>query len=121
MSASYDIDTLVKLLKAYKIRYANESDIQRGIATILDKHSLKHTREHQLDSGSRLDFLTSDGVAIEVKVDGSNANVIRQLHRYAGFKEVTGVVLFTTRSRHTQNLPDTMQGKPVRAVVLSPF
>lgn len=118
---SYDLDSVAGVLKQYRFKYASEKDLQRGIEEVLVKHGVPYQREVALGPGSYLDFLVGDGVGIEVKVDGSNSNVFRQLHRYAEFPQVKSLILYTTRTRHKAGLPPTMRDKPVRAIVLSAF
>jgi hypothetical protein len=42
--------------------------------------------------------------------------VLRQLLRYAGAEQVTGLVLVTARLRLARGLPDMLRGKPLRTV-----
>lgn len=79
---------------------ANELELHEGIAAVLARAGIGFVREVRLDARSRVDFLTDDGVAIEVKVDGSAEDVGRQLERYAQHERVTGVVLASSRSKH---------------------
>lgn len=103
--------------------YANEYDLQAAIARALEQGGHLATREVRLDSGNRLDILVyaaewaGPRVAIEVKVDGSRLDVIRQLHRYASEVAVDAILLVTTRTRHNR-LPEHIHGKPVQLVTL---
>lgn len=117
----HDLLFVEGVFKQYRFKYASEKDLQQGIETVLVKHGIPCAREVRLAPGSHLDFLVGDGVGIEVKVDGSNSNVFRQLHRYAEFTQVKSLILYTTRTRHKAGLPLTMRDKPVRAIVLSAF
>ena len=62
----------------------------------------------------RIDFLLG-GVGIEVKVDGSTAQILRQLRRYASSPQIEHLVLVTNRARH-RSLPAVIGGKPLRVV-----
>lgn len=81
---------------------------------MLSQAGIEHRREVFLTPKDRPDFMV-EGVAIELKVDGSAPEVTRQLMRYVQHPYVTGVVLVTTRQRH-MCMPPTMQGKPVRCL-----
>ena len=96
-----------------------ESDMQRAIATKLESASVNFEREHRFNARDRVDFyLPDEGIAIECKVSGGGAAVIRQLDRYAQQEGVRGVILVTTKMQHRAVLPPTLQEKPLRAVVL---
>jgi len=86
------------------------------------------TREQPLTTeGCRADIYIQDpdipagarrsGVVIEVKVNGSFADVERQLARYAACPEVGAIILATTRSKH-HGIPFDLYGKPTRLVSL---
>ncbi len=59
----------------------------------------------------------SAGIGVEVKTQGALNAVIRQLHRYAHYPEVTELVLLTTRRRHGQ-VPRELNGKRVHVIFL---
>ncbi len=73
-------------------------------------------REHRLSASDRPDFFI-DGVAIEVKVVGSVPVVTRQLQRYARHESVSDVLLVTAKRAHMQ-CEGSLQGKPVKVVVI---
>lgn len=54
----------------------------------------------RLDEAGRIDFLTADGVGLELKVKGSATDVLRQLERYAHAPHVSALLLVTTRAQH---------------------
>lgn len=58
--------------------------------------------------------------AIEVKVTGSPAAVLRQLYRYAADEQVEALLLVTTRSAH-RDLAGIVLGKPLRVLYVSPL
>ena len=64
----------------------------------------------------RIDFVV-DRVGIECKVDGSVADVTRQLERYALWGELDELVVVTTKGKHL-NLPRMLNGKPVRVHIV---
>lgn len=97
---------------------AREEQLQDAIEDVLRKEGIGYVREAGLGSAGRVDFLV-EGVAVEVKIKGGSGDVLRQLYRYAGREEVTGILLITTKVSHVRGLPETMRGKPVWAVVVS--
>lgn len=101
-------------LRASEFHFNDELDLQNGIAKLLDSLGVGYLREAQIGSGreSRVDFLIFR-VALEVKVGGSTADVIRQLSRYAGADSVDELILVTSRLRHRMQLPGSINGKPL--------
>jgi len=110
------LDAITETLTSMRCSFTAERGLQDGIERALLAAGIAATREAPLTKRDRVDFLAGD-IAIEVKVDGSLADVTRQLHRYAACPEVSALVLVTTRGAHTR-LPDTLGGKPVRVVHL---
>lgn len=96
--------------------YRDEYDLQTAIA---DRLGDTIVREHDLSDGrSRVDLWhPTAGIAIEVKINSTRADVIRQLIRYAHCPEVAGIILITTRARH-HHLPAELNGKPTRLLTL---
>jgi len=87
------------------------------VAAALDAASLPHQREAKLGPGSRVDFLTCGGVAVEVKRGRPRrGDLMRQLEKYASHDAVGAVVLVLERS---SALPDEIRGKPVRVISLN--
>jgi hypothetical protein len=118
------IDRLTDLLRSHRFLVSEERALQDAIELLLaaaaDDLMLLPTRETILAPGERIDFTVFHGfrrkiIGIEVKVDGSKADVARQLMRYVPY--VDGLVLVTTRARHV-GLPATLGGKPLRVVRL---
>ncbi len=112
------VDDIVSVLSKLRFRFVHEGDLQMGIAEVLERNKWEWQPEVRLDRKNRLDFLV-DGVCIEVKVDGSLADLTRQLYRYAAFAEIRAFVVVTTRSSHLR-LPCDVLGKPVKVVHLMP-
>ena len=97
----------------------NEAQLQDALQTLL-KASYSHVRrEHRLTETDRIDFLV-ERTGIEVKIQGSLTQVMRQLRRYADSDDVDDLVLVTTRALHRQ-LPHTLGGKPLTVIWLPPF
>ena len=112
-----DVAAIVAAVRAVRFRYSNEDDLQRGIAEALRRAGIAFEREAELGDAGRIDFLATDGVAVEAKIQGSPAEVARQVVRYAGSPLVRAVVLVTGR-RSLGRLPAEILGKPVAVVEL---
>jgi len=109
------VDTLSALVPSYRDEY----DLQTALAGALEQAGIRLEREHRLSDGeSRVDmWVARQGIAIEVKIKGTAAQVIRQVSRYARCREVNTVVLVTTRASH-HRVPRDLHGKPVVLVSL---
>lgn len=92
--------------------------LQRKIADILTSKGISYEKEYVLGPRNRVDFLTEDGVAIEVKKGKPNrTNLIIQVNRYAQFEEVKSVVIVVETSiRDPIHITDN--GKPCAIIGL---
>lgn len=107
---------LREVLGAYRYSFSSELQLQDGIAQVLALRGIPFDREVPLSPKDRPDFMV-DGIAVEVKVDGSTSEVTRQVHRYAQLKAVEAVLLVTSRLCH-DNLPSSINRKPVAVLAL---
>lgn len=96
-------------LRSFSFSWANEADLQRGIALALDRRGIAYQREHELGDAGRVDFFLA-GLALEVKAQGSRFAVIRQLHRYAEHTDVDAILLVTPSLK--LDVPPALCGKP---------
>jgi len=97
---------------------ANEADLQLEIGHVLSEVGHKYLREHRFNDQSRIDFyLPEHKIGIEVKVAGNVNSVMRQIHRYNACDPVDGVILITSRAKHT-SIPKELSHKPVRVVFI---
>jgi len=97
---------------------AIESDLQFEVGIVLGKLKHKFLREHVLNARSRIDFyLPEHKIGIEVKVAGGANEVMRQIHRYNACDPIDGVILITSRTKHTAT-PEELNRKPVRVVFI---
>lgn len=95
----------------------DEYALQRHLAECLSK-TYPCEREYAIPEG-RLDiYVPSKRVAIEVKIDGSVAELTRQIHRYAGSDQIGAILVVTTRSSHRVLAQQRMNGKPVAVLYL---
>jgi hypothetical protein len=104
-------------LLAHRFRLTRELDLQLGIAEVLSRVGVAFEREVRLGDAGTIDFLAAGGLGIEVKIDGSLADVTRQVHRYAQRPEIVSLMLVTTMMRH-RALPASFADKPIRVVHL---
>lgn len=72
---------LARTLGAYLYRYSSEVKLHEAMAEVLTKAGASFKREHILDARNRADFWL-DGLVIEVKVDGTLSEALRQVDRY---------------------------------------
>ena len=102
---------VLKALSSLRINpVIEEFDLQNKIATALAADGISFIREYRLGPRSRVDFLTGDGIAIEVKKGKPNkSQVIQQLERYTAFEEVEGIILVIERNL---DIPKELNGKP---------
>lgn len=105
-------DVVLQALSRYRINAETEATFQAGVERVLVAEGISYLREVQIGKRDRIDFLAVGGVGIELKTQGSESEVLRQLLRYAGCKQVKSLVLCTTRAAHMQ-LPRMLLGKPL--------
>jgi hypothetical protein len=110
-------ERLREVLGSYRYNHANERDLQDGIAQVLATRGIRFDREVVLGPKDRPDFMV-DGIAVEVKVDGSPAVILRQLARYASQKGVRAILLVTRKEQHAHRFPETVGGKPLDVLTL---
>ncbi len=110
-------ERLREVLGAYRYSFANERDLQDGIAQALFQRGIRFDREVVLGPKDRPDFMV-DGTAVEVKVDGSPAVILRQLARYAALPKVTALLLVTRKEQHARRFPSEVGGKPLHVLTL---
>lgn len=106
---------LTKQLLAVRFNFVSELDLQDGIEQVLRRHKWTYSREFQLDSHNRIDFLLHNGLGVEVKLDPSLSAVTRQLFRYAAQPGINGLMLVTSQLR-LNRLPPTIKDKPIHVV-----
>jgi hypothetical protein len=99
-------------LQGNAARVQNESELAEIVARVFTEAGLPFEREVRLNERDRIDMLGHGGVGIEFKIDGSAANLIRQLDRYASCAEISSLLVVTTR-RRLASLPNSLREKPV--------
>jgi hypothetical protein len=114
-----DTLALCQKLQSTKFNFSNEIELHLGIAQLLDSLLIHYQTEVIMTPEDRIDFLIGK-TGIEVKVDGSTAEVTRQLWRYAQQEAIAEIILVTTRSKH-RTIAGPINGKPVYIVHLLTF
>lgn len=109
--------TIANLLSRYKFNYHNEIQLQDGIEKIFLLHKMPYKRELHISRKERPDFLLSDGIAIEVKVQGSRSQFLRQASRYLLDPKITELILVGT-PHWMHSIPNELHNKPIHTVRL---
>lgn len=110
-------EEVIKALQNLRVNVVMvEYDLQYEISKHLSENGISFQKEYKLGKGSRIDFLTESGVAIEVKKGKPNkASVIRQLEKYAEFEEVKSIILIVETSL---TIPEELNDKPCVSIGL---
>ena len=102
---------LAALIGRHRYRYQSEEVLQAGIAEVFDTAGIQYERELYLNSRDRLDFRVG-GTAIEVKIKGSQMQLVRQIARYVEHPDVAAVLVVGTPA-WVNLIPGELHGKPV--------
>lgn len=108
------LETLHMALAGHAVTTDNEAELSDAVRRLLDARGIRYETEVRLDARDRLDFLVGT-VAIELKVKGSLAALLRQLDRYARHERIDSLLVATTLRRLTY-LPAALHGKRIEAV-----
>lgn len=113
------MDEVIAALQALRIgKIFEEYDLQDKIAGIFDTAGIGYEKERKLGAGSRVDFLTQSGVAVEVKKGKPNrTRLAEQINRYAEYQDVKAVVIVVETSLRLP-ITRTDNGKPCAVVGL---
>ena len=111
------IERIVVALRRVRISAAmEESEIHALVAAALEASGVEYAHERVIAPRCRADFLCG-GVAIEIKKGRAPKKaLVSQLGRYLESEMVEGIILL---SPYSVDLPETLRGKPVKAVSLS--
>lgn len=103
-------------LAKYSFVAHDERDLYPSLEACLTAAGLTYVRERVLTPKSRVDFyFPGTNLAMEVKVQGTPATILRQITRYCEVSEV-GLLLLVTTVGKLSRVPETIAGKPVRAI-----
>lgn len=111
------VDQITQALSSYRYLGVDEYAIQDGIAAALSAAGIVFEREKRLGPHERLDFAVAT-IAIEVKIRGSRADLIRQLARYARHEDVEQIILASTSRVLLAGAPELIHQIPVTGVLL---
>lgn len=103
-----------ELLIKTRMDVATEKTLQNDIETAFKQRGIPYERELPLSPTDIPDFMV-EGLAIEVKIGGTNMPVYRQCERYCTYDQVKGIMLVTTKPF---NLPEYIKEKPAYVVKL---
>lgn len=111
---------IAELIGRGRYDLTSESMCQRDIDTLLAASlplGVSLQREYRLGPHDRPDFLVGGRIVVEVKMNGAQpAAILRQLKRYAIYRDVEAVILASNRA---MRLPATLEGKPAHFVSLA--
>lgn len=110
------IEQIATILRGMRCTARDELALHEALAKRLRAEGVSFDREVHLSPRDRIDFLAGD-IGIEVKVDGGNSEITRQLHRYAQSVRIGRLLLITTRMRHLA-CAGSLNGKPVEVLHL---
>lgn len=113
-----DVGQLVRALRSHAFHFSNEAELQSGIETALRREGISFVREVPLTERDRIDFLC-ERLGVEVKLNVSPNEVIRQLHRYAQSDLLDALLLITSSMRLAGAIPAEMNGKNIFAYCLA--
>lgn len=104
---------LAALFGGFVYRYNSELALHESLAKVLADSGYTAERELVLNAKNRADFCV-DGLVIEVKVDGTLSEALRQVDRYIALPQVRGVLLVSTQRWATTELAalPKWEGKP---------
>lgn len=114
-SAASSARAVVLALSKLSPRPGPERVLAEDVRRALDLAGLLAESEAQLSEG-RVDIRVAS-TAIELKVQGSPAAVLRQLQRYGRDDSVVDVVLVTSSAK-LRAMPPRVEGKPLHVVWL---
>jgi hypothetical protein len=122
MSAALDfrVRTVANRLSGFRWMFGSEDALQAAIADVLTEAGEVVSRENILDRRNRADLMLADALLVEVKVDGSLSEALRQCDRYSKLPAVKAIVLASTCSWARRALVSRprMGGKPFALVFL---
>lgn len=100
-------EDVLAVLSRFRISGPTEAVIQARIEQALKTAEVEHQREVELSPKDRIDFMV-DSVGVEVKIQGTRAEIIRQLSRYIHSDRVTEIVLAASSRRLLSSIPDVI-------------
>lgn len=109
-----DVAAVVEAVLGARLLFNDERELQGCVGAALRAAGISFEAEYRANRRDVFDFWLPDlGLVLETKVWGSNAQLLRQLKRYADLEEVAAIAVIDRRRRE---LPRTLSGKPILAV-----
>lgn len=102
-------EAIITHLGKRRLPLAREKETQEAIGSVLDDIGAAYEREVNLGGRNIIDFLTADGVGIEVKIAGSARNIHRQCVRYCETGRLSSLILASSRA---SGFPSEIAGVP---------
>lgn len=87
---------LAEIVTRYRYGGMHEAELQEQLAEVLRMNAVVAEREVELGDRNRID-LQSGTTGIEVKVEGTLPQALRQVARYLQCAQLEGVLLISTR------------------------
>jgi hypothetical protein len=115
------LSALARTLGNFLYRYGNEVQLHEAMARVLTDAGHTFVREQILDAKNRADiWFPESRLVIEVKVDGTLAEALRQCGRYQNLPAVNGVLLASTQRWASMPLKErpAWGGKPFHMIRL---
>jgi hypothetical protein len=109
-------DRTVAAIRGIRVYAApDERELHRLVAAALDAAGITHRHEVKIGPRMRVDFLTDDGVGIEVKRGKTWGRAVdRQVRGYLGSDQITSLILYAERAVFV--VGETGHAKPVSVV-----
>lgn len=112
-----DCTELCNLFLRFKFNCVDEKSLQDGIELVLQRNAIEYKRELHINKKDRPDFLLPGGIAIEVKIKGTNSQFLRQASRYLLDKHITELILLGT-PHWISSVPPILHNKPINKLRL---
>lgn len=114
-----DLIKIIGVLKTIRIGVVRlESDVVSEIESKFKNAGIEYKTEVKIDQRSRVDILTENGIAIEVKKGKPNTRLVSlQIKKYAESEKVRAIILVSERGL-CKHLTES-SGKPVEYVSLA--
>ena len=106
---------IAQAISSFRIRMSSEDQAQADIEEALRRKGVVFEAQKVLSPKDRIDAFC-DGIAVEIKVKGTRAAIMRQLVRYAKLPEVGAVMLVSGVAWPFQG--GDIEGKPFMFVNL---
>lgn len=110
--------SLSQIFEGVRFRFGSEVDLQNGVEQLLLRSKISFAREKALTAKDRPDFLVDGGIAIEIKIQGTFAQALRQIDRYTKHESVLSILVIGSPSWITR-IPAAIGGKPVHTICIT--